>query len=422
MVGVGDLKPNPENPNKHPEKQIDLLAEMIKAQGWRTPITVSNRSGFIVRGHGRYYAALALAEKKAPVDFQDYESDEEEWADLLADNKIAEKAYMDDVLTESLIKKINSTNVDFNFQLTGFDESDILRMLGESNRKKTPDDETPKKPKKTNVKIGDLYRLGNHMILCGDSTKMTNIKKIMAKNEASMIFTDPPYNVNYSGRGKKTSAKILNDNMYDVAFRLFLHGVFSNCYKILRMDGALYSCYASRTHREFEDSLILSGFEVINQIIWVKSVSSMGWGNYRWQHEPILYCRKRNQKVKFYGARKEYTVWEFEMDDRNLLLMAKLMLEECKQDETTVWRFNRDSNYQHPTQKPVDLISKAIINNSRKNEIVFDPFLGSGSTLIACEKLGRICFGIELDPKFIDVIINRFENYTGIKAKKAKKS
>ena len=231
-----------------------------------------------------------------------------------------------------------------------------------------------------------------------------------------MVFTDPPYNVNYSGQGKDTSTTIQNDNLTEEAFRKLLEGAFENYRATIKSTAGVYVCYASRTHREFEDALNHENFEVRNQIIWVKILASMGWGDYRWKHEPILYCHLKGNSVDFYGDRRQYTEWKEEKNDRQLLKIIKGMIEKQEQGNSTVWRFNREFNYKHPTQKPVQMIMKAVFNSSKENDIISDFFLGSGSTLIAAEKTGRICYGMEIDPKYVDVIIKRWESFTEKKA------
>lgn len=184
----------------------------------------------------------------------------------------------------------------------------------------------------------------------------------------------------------------------------------------MKREAALYCCYASRTHREFEDALNANGFEVRNQIIWVKKVASMGWGDYRWKHEPILYCHQNESKMNFYGDRKQYTEWTEELSDEELLKQVKKMVEKDEAGGSTVWRLHREMKYDHPTQKPIKLVSIAVRNSSKRGDIVLDLFGGSGSTLIACEELNRTCYTMELDPKYVDVIIKRYETLTKEKA------
>lgn len=233
-----------------------------------------------------------------------------------------------------------------------------------------------------------------------------------------MVFTDPPYNVNYSGRGKNTSNTIKNDHMDESTFRVMLSKWFA-CYKqAIKPTAPLYCCYASRTHREFEDALNANGFEVRNQIIWVKKVASMGWGDYRWKHEPILYCHQKDSSMPFYGDRKQYTEWTEEMTDDELLQFVKKNISKEEEGGSTVWRLHRENKYDHPTQKPIKLVSIAIRNSSKRDDVVLDLFGGSGSTLIASEGLNRTCYTMELDPRYVDVIIKRYEELTKEKAVK----
>lgn len=233
-----------------------------------------------------------------------------------------------------------------------------------------------------------------------------------------MVFTDPPYNVNYSGTGKATSNTIKNDHMEEGDFRVMLTAWFKSYATVLKDNGAIYCCYASRTHREFEDALNANGFEVRNQIIWVKKVASFGWGDYRWKHEPILYAHKKGSSLNFYGDRKQYTEWSEEPTDEALLKTIREQVKKEEDGDSTVWRLHREQNYDHPTQKPIKLVSIAIRNSSKRNDVVLDLFGGSGSMMVAADGLNRTAYTMELDPKYVDVIIKRWEKLTGLKAKK----
>lgn len=204
--------------------------------------------------------------------------------------------------------------------------------------------------------------------------------------------------------------------MEEDAFRTFLIDTFASYRVAMREDGALYCCYASRTHREFEDALNANGFKVKMQIIWVKTVASMGWGDYRWKHEPILYCSVEGKKVPFYGDRKQVSEWVTKPTDQELLRVARQMLEEEKREDTTVWKLSREHSYVHPTQKPLELIEIALKNSTQKGEKVLDLFGGSGSTMMACQQMERQCFTMELDPRYVDVIKARWEKFTGLEA------
>lgn len=268
-------------------------------------------------------------------------------------------------------------------------------------------------------KRGDVFILGDHVLMCGDATSLEDSNKLMGGVKAQMVFTDPPYNVDYSGHGKKTSNKILNDKMDGGSFRTFLRDTFATYRIHVADDAPMYVCYADMNHRTFEDTLEENGFKTKAKIVWVKNIASMGWGDYRWKHEPILYASIEGKKVPFYGARKEYTVWEDKPTDQELLIEAKRLLQESEDEHgTTVWTVGRDGDYEHPTQKPLRLVEIALANSSKQGDCVLDLFGGSGSTLMACEQTGRACRTMELDPRYCDVIIGRWERFTGLKAVK----
>lgn len=224
--------------------------------------------------------------------------------------------------------------------------------------------------------------------------------------------------MNYKGEGKNTSNTILNDHMSEDDFRTFLTNAFRVMAEVSTPNAPAYVCYASKTHREFEDALNANGFIVRNQIIWVKAVASMGWGDYRWKHEPILYCARKGASAEFFGDRSQYTEWKEELSDLELLTRMKKFLEKDDNGGSTVWRLKRDSKYDHPTQKPLALIKIALRNSSKRGSVVLDSFGGSGSTLIACEDYQRRCYTMELDPKYVDVIVKRWEKRTGMTAEK----
>ena len=272
------------------------------------------------------------------------------------------------------------------------------------------EDEAPEPEEKAVSVLGTIYQLGEHRIMCGDSTSKDDVAALMGGKKAAMIFTDPPYNVNYSGRGKKTSNTIKNDHMEAENFQAFLDDVFVAMKSGAKKNAPAYVCYKSSTHREFETGLENAGYKVRSQIIWVKPLASMGWGDYRWKHEPILYAVVDGEPVDYYGDRKQYTHWEFEPDDQELLNWAKSLLSEEDEDDTTVWKISRENVrcYEHPTSKPVKLPAKAILNSSKPGEIVMDLFAGGGSTLMAAEATGRICYTMELDERYVDVVRKRW--------------
>jgi DNA modification methylase len=255
----------------------------------------------------------------------------------------------------------------------------------------------------------------SHRVLCGDSTKIEDVERLMDGKKADMVFTDPPYNINYKGQGKNTSNTIIADNVLEDEFDKFLDRVFENYSKNAKDGAGVYVFHASRTQSQFEKALNKNGYEIKNQLIWNKPMSALGWGNYRWKHEPFFYAGKKDKQIVFYGDRTHSTVWDFQKTEQQLLNWARKQKKAEAEGKTTVWSMKRDNvqEYVHPTQKPVELISYAFFNSTKGEDIVMDLFLGSGSTLIASEKTGRICYGMELDPKYIDVIVERYCEYTG---------
>lgn len=384
MVNVEELVENPKNPNKHPESQIKALAKIIKGNGWRAPITVSNRSGFVVKGHGRLMAAKLLGCIDVPVDFQDYASEAAEYADLIADNKIAEFAKNDDEVLKQLLAEVHSSGMDI--ELTGFNASDLEHLLGagfDAPEFLQDADEVPDAPVDPIAKPGDVWVLGNHRLMCGDSTVINDVEKLMGKEKADLIFTDPPYNVDYEGGN---GLKIQNDSMNDESFFQFLMCAFSNMLLVSKPGSAIYVCHADSEGANFRLSMKKSGWLLKQCLIWVKSSLVMGRQDYHWQHEPILYGWAPGASHNWYADRKQTTVWHFDKPRKN---------------------------GEHPTMKPVELIEQAAINSSKQNDVVLDLFGGSGTTLIACERTGRQARLMELDPKYCDVIIERWQNFTG---------
>lgn len=366
---------NPKNPNKHSDSQIAMLSKIIEFQGWRIPIVVSNRSGFIVRGHGRLMSARKLGLEKVPVSFQDYESEAQEWADLIADNRIAELAEMDRSELKDIIEQLDTGEIDLD--LTGFDQEsleDLMSEFFEPEEGLTDDDEIPEEVE-PRCKPGDLWQLGEHRLMCGDSTSEEMVAKLLNKQKAEIIFTDPPYNVSFNGRSGKHEV-IKNDNLTKKDFEEFILK-FLKIIKSLNYE-SLYIWCNWKFYGILQENLDYNAC-----IVWAKNVFGLGVG-YRHQHEFCLFSGKIDEDIK---------------------------------NESDLWAEKKDSNYKHPTQKPTELACRALKNHKKKINVL-DLFLGSGSTLIACEKLNRKCYGMELDPHYCDVIIQRWEDFTGKKAEK----
>lgn len=439
LVDPEQLIPNPRNPNQHPQRQIELLAKIIKSEGWRTPITVSNQSGFVVRGHGRLQAALLL-NCKVPIDKQDYASEAEEWADLIADNRIAELAELDNDTLTKLMNELDG--LDFDMNLTGYTDKQIDNLLADIRSENIYDDnfDTEKAAKNIKVpiaKLGDIFQLGRHRLMYGDSTCAVDVQKLMDGAQANMIFTDPPYNVNYEG-ATKDKLKIKNDNMPEKEFNEFLTSAFLNAYDSACPGAAIYVCHADGASSNFRVALKSANWNIKQCLIWVKNQFVLGRQDYQWQHEPILYGWKPGAAHAWYGGRKRSTVID---DDVPIVIKDegtyKLILfntglqqvvikatnaeviSSAGDELSTIWRIEKPQrNGEHPTMKPIILCARAIQNSSKPDDIVLDLFGGSGSTLMAAEQTNRICYLMEYDPIYVDVIIKRWETLTGKKAVK----
>jgi DNA modification methylase len=276
---------------------------------------------------------------------------------------------------------------DFDLDLLGFEDEDLARLLAkeEVSEGLTDEDSVPDVPEAPVSQPGDLWILGNHRLLVGDATDRDDVARLMAREAADLTFTDPPYNVSYEGytEGRLT---IQGDRMSNADFKLFLEAAFRSCRAALKPGASLYVCHSSSWQREFQNALEVAGFEVRCQIIWAKNTFAWGFGRYKFQHEPMFYCHVAGQKDPWYGDKSQSTVWEEKKPAANRL---------------------------HPTAKPVELVERALVNSSKAGDIVVDLFGGSGSTLIGCERRGRRARMMEIDPKYADVVVVRYQEYSG---------
>ena len=420
---IEDVKPNPKNPNQHPPEQIKLLAAIIKRQGWRAPITVSTRSGYIVKGHGRLLAAQYMEAEYVPVDYQNYNSDEEEIADLIADNRLAELSDIDNQMLAELFADIK-LDPDFDISLTGFTEEEYLELLGglseDEMLMEIAEDEVPELDEVSDPVTypGDVWELGRHRLVCGDSTKAETYIKLFGEKEfANLIITDPPYNVNYEG----AAGKIMNDNMSSNSFYCFLRDAFEQMIQNLLPGGAAYVFHADSEGRNFRNAFEDAGFLMKQCLVWVKNALVLGRQDYQWIHEPCLYGWKAGAAHCFVNDRSQTTVFNEEPVDFTKMKKEELLkfIQEhlVKEDIPTsvIYEDKPKKNDMHPTMKPVKLISRIMANSSKKGWVVLDPFGGSGSTLIAAELTGRTARVIEMDPRYADVIVKRYAMTTGKK-------
>ena len=362
------IKPYEKNAKKHPKKQIQQVADSIKEFGFNHPVVV-DKNGVLIVGHGRLEAAKLLGLEEVPAITLDI-SEEKANAYRLADNKLNESEWDMKLVIEEL-KGLSEEM----FDLTGFDR-DLLISPDEK------DDEIPEDVP-SRAKLGDLFELGQHRVLCGDSCDLEPITALMGEAKADMVFTDPPYNIAYEG-GSKKREMIKNDEVVD--FYDFLLKAYSSFALSMKLGASIYVCHADSERINFTKAFKDAGFYLSSVVIWAKNNATFGRQDYFWKHEPILYGWREGGAHTWHGDNKQDTIWNVDRPSRS------------------------DS---HPTMKPIALIEKAILNSSKQEDIVLDLFLGSGSTLIASEKTGRICYGIELDPKYIDVIVQRYVDYTG---------
>lgn len=397
---INEIQPYGKNAKKHPDKQVKQIADSIKEFGFNQPIVV-DKDDVIIVGHGRFLAAHYLGLTEVPVLKADID-EEKAKAYRLADNKLNESDWDMQLVIQEL-KDLSLPMLD----LTGFERRLVLDLSDH-------DDDVPALPAIAKTEIGDVYQLGPHKIMCGDSTKEEHYKKLMVDAKADLLFTDPPYNIDYSGGGKNTSTKIMNDKMGSTQFLQFLKDAFKNLPDALKKGAALYVFHSPTTQAQFEEALNANGFEVKYQLIWNKPSAGLGMGDYRAKHEPFFYACVKGGDPLFYGDRTHTSVVDFHKTDAQLAAWAKKEREAEKAGRTTIWTMKREpmKEYVHPTQKPVELVMYALANSSKVEDIVLDPFMGSGATLIACQKTNRVCYGLELDPRFVDVIVQRYVEFT----------
>ena len=371
VAEISNIKPYENNPRKLSEQAIEKVAVSLKEYGFRQPIVV-DKNMVIVAGHTRYRASKKLGLKQVPISIIDNLSEEQINAYRIADNRTAEESEWDNELLKMEIKELEAK--DFKLDLLGFNDQQLNNILFEEKQGLTDEDEVPETPEEPISKLGDIWKLGNHRVMCGDSTFIDNIDLVTKKEKIDMVFTDPPYNIDY--QGVKDKRKIKNDKMDDESFVDFLTSSLLGC-------ETMYVCCSWQYAHLFREAMTKIARKPKAMIIWDKVNPAQHLDKYFKQHEIIYYYGD-------FGGQKTL--------------------------RGDVWNLKRKKNTLHPTMKPVELITMAL-EDQKDKKTVYDGFLGSGSTIIACEKMDRICYGMELDPKYCDVIIKRWENFTGKKAK-----
>lgn len=380
LVDINKLIPYVNNARTHNAQQINKLRSSLREFGFINPVII-DRDFNVIAGHGRIMAAKEEGINEVPCVFVDYLTEAQKKAYILADNRMAMDAGWDEELLKVEIEALQAE--DFDLSLTGFDESELAGFFDTADDAKDDDFDVDVELEKPPVtKSGDLWLLGNHRLLCGDSTKEESYTLLMNGKRANLVVTDPPYNVNYQG----TAGKIKNDNLENDKFYQFLFDAFTCMEKAMADDASIYVFHADTEGLNFRKAFADAGFYLSGTCIWKKQSLVLGRSPYQWQHEPCLFGWKKNGKHQWYSDRKQTTIWEFDKPKKNS---------------------------DHPTMKPVPLIAYPIKNSSMSNCIVLDPFGGSGSTLIACEQTNRICHTIELDEKYCDVIVKRYIEQVG---------
>ncbi|MDE2030202.1 MAG: site-specific DNA-methyltransferase [Alphaproteobacteria bacterium] len=376
------------NARTHTDAQVEQIAVSMKEFGWTNPILVDGDGG-VIAGHGRILAAHKLGITRVPVIALAHLTPLQKQAYVIADNKLALNAGWNDELLALELGELKDAG--FDLGLTGFSADELKSLTDDESDGLTDEDAVPEAPVEPKTKPGDVYILGNHRLLCGDSTVLANVEKVLDGALADMVFTDPPYNVNYANtpkdkmRGKNRA--ILNDNLGD-GFEQFLYDVCVNMLAVCK--GAIYVCMSSSELHTLQNAFVEAGGKWSTFVIWAKNTFTLGRADYQRQYEPILYGWKQGIDRFWCGAR----------------------------DQGDVWFVNKPRvNDLHPTMKPVELVERAVRNSSKSRDIVLDCFGGSGTTLIACEKADRQARLIELDPKYCDVIVKRWEEFTGKEAK-----
>lgn len=425
-IAVSELIPYENNPRNN-DAAVKAVAESIKQFGFKVPIVI-DKNNIIAAGHTRLRAALLLGLDTVPCIKADDLTEDQVRAFRLADNKTAELAEWDD---EKLNLELAHLS-EFDMAAFGFDELDDIAEVEESDDDPEEMAEAITEP---TTQLGDIYQLGRHRLVCGDSTNKDVLAKLMDGEQADLLLTDPPYNVALGQDGghairpseakqlhRRTDGLVIDNDSWetDEEFIDFLVSAFKTALGAIKAGGAFYIWYADTQALNFRRAAERAGLQIRQNLIWVKSNFALGRQDYQWQHEPCLYGWKDGAGHYFTDSRTEATVFEDRINinklskDEMKALLKELLAD--KQSTTVIHEDKPSKSVEHPTMKPLKLLARQIRNSTRKGEKVLDTFGGSGSTLLTCEQLGRICYTVELDPKYCDVIVQRWQNATGSKA------
>lgn len=376
------ITPYARNSRTHSDEQVAQIAASIREFGWTNPILI-DENGSVICGHGRLLAARKLGQAEVEVIVARGWSDAKKRAYVIADNKLALNAGWDMELLA--LELADLKEFDFDLELTGFSDDELAKLLPDKAEGNTDPDEIPEVPADPITKPGDVWRMGKHRLVCGDSTSVDDMEKLTAGQLVDMWLTDPPYNVAYEG-GTKDKLTIQNDNMGDEQFRAFLRDAYVTADTVMKPGAVFYIWHADSEGYNFRGAARDAGWQVRQCLIWKKSSQVMGRQDFHWKHEPCLYGWKDGAAHLWANDRKQTTVLEFDKPARN---------------------------GEHPTMKPVAIFEYQLLNNTKGGDIVLDSFAGSGTTAIAAEQNGRVAYLMELDPRYCDVIIKRWQDFTG---------
>ena len=382
LVSIDKLVPYINNARTHSKEQINKLRASLREFGFINPVIIGRDYG-IIAGHGRVMAAREEGISEVPCVFVDHLTEAQKKAYIIADNRMALDAGWDEEILRVEIEALQAEA--FDISLTGFGDDEISDIFGKDKNGVEDDDYdlTAALEKAAFVEKGDVWVVGRHRLVCGDATSADDVAILMDGKKANLIVTDPPYGVSFKSTSGLT---IKNDSMKDEEFYNFLHKSFENMVAHLESGGSAYVFHADTEGLTFRKAFIDAGFHLAGVCIWAKNSLVLGRSDYQWQHEPVLYGFLQNGKHRWYSDRKQTTIWNFNKPKRN---------------------------ENHPTSKPLDLLSYPIRNSSQENAIIIDTFGGSGSTLMACEATNRICYTMELDEKYASVILRRYVEDTG---------
>ena len=377
LVPIEKLVPYVNNARIHSPEQIKKLQSSLREFGFINPVIIDSDSG-VIAGHGRILAAKEENITEVPCVFANHLTEAQKKAYIIADNRMAMDAGWDEELLRVEIEALQ--DMDYDPMLTGFDEAELADLFGTNDTEVEDDDFdlSAALEKAAFVERGDIWTVGRHKLMCGDATSKEDVDKLMDGKTGNLILTDPPYGVSFkSGAG----LTIQNDSIKGTAFYQFLFDAFSHMREHLEKGGSMYCFHADTEGLTFRQAFIDAGFHLAGVCIWVKNSLVLGRSDYQWQHEPVLYGFLKDGKHKWFSDRKQTTIWNFDKPKRNA---------------------------NHPTSKPLDLLSYPIGNSTQENGIVIDTFGGSGSTMMACEAMNRTCYMMELDEKYASVILRRY--------------